>query len=192
MHTATRNTLRKASWIAAILVLLASATAFAQNKRETFQATAMGEGTYFGRIFNVTIIIESYSTAEDQQALLEAFNKSGNEGMVNALDKMPSHGRLAITGTLGYDVNYIREFPMANGGRKIRMVTDRPITFGEAWTDSRSMEYNLSAIELIISPDKNQSGGTLLPACQFSFSKEKELTIEAYANPWKLTNVIVW
>ena len=192
MRTANRNPRRMAAGTAAILLLLASITAFAQNKRETFGATAMGEGTYFGKTFNVTIIIEQYSTAEDQQVLLEAFQQSGNQGVVNALSKMGSKGHIAITGTLGYDISYVREFPMANGGRKIRLVTDRPITFGEAWTDSRSTDYNLSALELVISPDKNQSGGTLLPACQFSISKEKELTIEAYANPWKLADVIVW
>lgn len=188
MRRVNRNILRIAGLVA--LVLLAS-IASAQTKRETYQATAIGEGTYFGRTFNVTIIIEQYSTAEDQQILVEAFNKAGNQGLVNALSKMGSKGHIAITGTLGYDINYVREFQTPTG-RKIRMVTDRPITFDEAWSDSRSMDYSLSAMELDISSSKNQSGGTLLPACQFSVSKEKELTIEAYANPWKLADVIVW
>lgn len=192
MHTAKRNTLRMAAGTAAILLLLAGISAFAQDKHETFQATAMGEGSYFGKTFNVTIIVESYSTAEDQQALLEAFHQGGNQGVVNALSKMGSKGHIAITGTLGYDISYVREFPLGDGGRRIRLVTDRPITFGEAWTDSRSADYNLSALELVLPADKSQSSGTLLPACQFSISKEKELTIEAYANPWKLVDVVVW
>ena len=189
MQTVNRNIIRV---VALAALLLLASVASAQNKRETFGATAMGEGTYFGKTFNVTIIIEEYSTAEDQQVLLEAFNLGGNRGVVNALSKMGSKGRIAITGTLGYDINYVREFPMPNGGRKIRMVTDRPIRFGEAWTNSRSMDYNLSALELNISNDKNQSGGTLLPACEFSVDKEKELQVEVYANPWKLVDVIVW
>ena len=188
MQAINRNVI-KVVGLAALLLL--ASVALAQNKRETFGATAVGEGTYFGKTFNVTIIIESYSTAEDQQALLEAFNLGGNRGVVNALSKMTAKGRIAITGTLGYDVNYVRVFQTPTG-RKIRMVTDRPIRFGEAWTDSRSQDYNLSALELDISSDKNQSGGTLLPACEFSVSKEKELTIEVYANPWKLTDIIVW
>jgi len=104
---------------------------------------------------------------------------------------MKAKGRIAITGTLGYDVNYIRVFQMPDGSRKIRLVTDRPITFGEAWSDSRSMEYNLSAIEIILSPAKGKSSGTLLPACQFKIDKEKELEIENYQNPWKLANIMV-
>lgn len=192
MHTANRDALRRASWIAAILLLLAGVSAFAQNKRQTFQATAMGEGTQFGTTFDVTIIIESYSTPEDQEMVTEAFSRGGNRGLVNVLSKMPSKGRIAVTGTLGYDIKYVREFPMPNGGRKIRIVSDRPVGFGELWTDSRSTDYNLSAVELNISPDKNQSGGTLFPACKFSMSNERELSIEAYTFPWKLVNIIVW
>jgi hypothetical protein len=36
-------------------------------------------------------------------------------------------------------------------------VTNRPITFGEAWGDSRSMDYSISAVELVIFPDKRKT-----------------------------------
>jgi len=65
--------------------------------------------------------------------LLEAFHAQGNEGLVNAVSKMTSKGRIAITDTLGYDVNYVRRFNQTDGSTVLRMVTDRPITFGEAW-----------------------------------------------------------
>ena len=96
---------------------------------------------------------------------------------------------LAITGTLGYEVNYIRSFPTPTG-RKIRIVTNRAIRFGEAWADSRSMDYSLSALELDITKEKGKSTGILLPACQFKLDKENHLEIENYQNPWKLTNIL--
>jgi hypothetical protein len=103
---------------------------------------------------------------------------------------MAAKGRIAITGTLGFDINYARMFQTPTG-RKIRVVTDRPITFGEAWTDSRSEDYNLSALELDV--DGNGKGkGTLLPACQFKINKENELEIEALRNPWRLIDVFEW
>ncbi len=97
---------------------------------------------------------------------------------------------MAITGTLGYDVNYIRSFKQPDGTIILRMVTDRPITFGENWHDSRSSDYNLSALEIVIPPSKKNSSGTLLPACQFKIDKQNQLEIEAYQNPWKLTNIM--
>lgn len=186
MSTAKKNILRTATLVVLVL-LAASVSALAQ--RETYQATAMGTSTQLGKMVNVNIIIESYSTAEDQKALIDAFNERGNEGLVNTLEKMPSKGRIAITGTLGYDIAYVRAFPTPTG-KKIRIVTDRPLRFGELWSDSRSTDYSLSVIELDISDVKGQSGGVLLPACKFFISKEGELTVETYQNPWKLNNVL--
>ncbi|MEO8572473.1 MAG: hypothetical protein ABI481_00770 [Pyrinomonadaceae bacterium] len=102
---------------------------------------------------------------------------------------MQSKGRISLTGTLGYDVNYIREFKLPDGGRKIRIITDRPIAFGEVWASSRSMDYNLSAAEFIIPANKDKGTGTLLPACYFKIDKENELQIELRVNAWKLLNV---
>lgn len=189
MRRINKNILAIAGAVFTSVVLLSS-TVTAQDapKREFFQATAMGQGTQLGRVHSINLTIEEYSTAEDQQALLEAFNTKGMEGLSNALGKMKSKGRLSITGTLGYEVTYIRSFPTATG-RKIRIATNRAIRFGEAWGDSRSRDYDLSALELEIHDDKDKNTGILLPACKFKLDKEKHLTIEAYQNPWKLQNV---
>jgi hypothetical protein len=153
------------------------------------QAQAMGQAQQLGRNFSVNIIIEEFSTNDDQKALLEAFNQKQNEGLVNALHKMKSKGRISITGTLGYDVNYIKKFDLPDGGTKIRLVTDRPITFGEAWSDSRSMDYSLSGAEIILSADKKKNSGMLAPACKFKINKENHLELELLQNEWKMVNI---
>ena len=174
--------------VISLVLLPSTARTTEERKRETFQATAMGQSTQLGRIHSVNIIIEEYSTPEDQQILLEAFNSKGMKGLSNALGKMKPKGRLAMTGTLGYDVTYIRSFPTATG-RKIRLATNRAIRFGEAWADSRSLDYNLSAVELDINNENGKSTGILLPACKFKIDKEKHLEIVNYQNPWKLQNI---
>jgi len=174
------------------LVLLPVGKSSAQKLPKTIliQGTAMGQSTQMGRVFSVNLYIEELSTAEDQKALLAAFKAKGNEGLVNALSKMKSKGRMAITGTLGYDVSYIRRFQQPDGSTVIRMVTDRPIRFGEAWHDTRSSEYDLSGVEIVLSPDRKKNSGTLLPSCQFKIDKQNNLQIEAFQNPWKLTNIM--
>lgn len=173
------------------LVMLASvgsSKAVEKPKAESIEANARGQGTMVGKIVNIYITINEYSTPEDQQILLQAFESAGMEGLTNALSKMTSKGRIRATGTLGYDINYIRNIP-SDGGRKIRMVTDRPIAFGEAWADRRSMDYSLAAIELDLSDTKGKSTGILLPACKFKIDKDKHLAIETYNNPWKLDGI---
>ena len=157
---------------------------------ERIEAIAQGQGTQLRPRQNITIIIYEFSTDEDQKALKEAFDAAGQKGLFNAVSKMKSHGRIAISGTLGYDINYIKEFQIPEG-RKIRMVTDRLIRFGEAWEDTRSSDYDLSAFEIILGPDKDSSSGTLLPRIKLHLDKAtNEVKIKAYENPFKLVNII--
>lgn len=180
--------------IACLVALVGSHVAAQEDKpiREAYQAQAMGQGTQLGKNFNVTINIERYSTQEERQILVDAFKQAGSKGLLNALAKMRSKGRIAITGTLGYDISFVRKIPI-DGGFKIRVLTNRPIRFGEAWVSGRSMDYNLSALELNISDEKNKSTGILLPACQLKIDKKTgEVVAENYQNPWKLQNIIDW
>jgi hypothetical protein len=166
--------------------------ALAQKSKGVFiQATALGTSTQSGRIISIDLRISDYSTAEDRAALVEAFGEKGSEGLANALEKMNAKGRLAVTGTLGFDVNFIRQFTLPDGSVRYRFVTDRPILFGEVWSSSRSMDYSLSMGEIVISKDKKKSSGTLYPAARFTLDKEKDLVMETFQNPWKLVNIVL-
>lgn len=158
--------------------------------REVYQAQAMGQSTQLGQTFNVTIHIEEYSTPEERQDLVDAFTKAGSEGLYNALDKMPAKGRIAMTGTLGYDIKFVRKLPTEEG-YKLRVVTSRPINFGEAWYNGRSVDYNLSVLELDLNKETGEGTGILIPATKFAIDKKtEEVTMEAFQNPWKLVNVM--
>jgi hypothetical protein len=158
-------------------------------KQIYIQGQAFGESTQMGRTFGITLIIEEYSTEAEKSSLLEAFQQKGNEGLVNALNKMHTKGRISITGTLGYDVTYIRSWPQPDGTTKLRLVTNRPVTFGEAWSDSRSMDYSLSGVDIILSPDKKKNSGTLFPACKLKMNKENQLELDLLQNAWRLVDI---
>ena len=177
--------------IAGLMVLLSS-TAAAQKlpKSIYIQGQAMGQSTQMGQTFNLTVIIEEYSSADDQKALLTAFNEKKNEGLVNALSKMKSKGRMSVTGTLGYDVAYAKIFPQPDGSTVLRMVTDRPLLFGEVWASTRSRDYELAGVEIVMSKDKTKKSGTLFPAARLKLNKKGELELELYQNPWKLVNIM--
>src|SRR5467141_3550462 len=163
-----------------------------RSKPETIDATAMGTSTQMGAVVGITVIIYSYSTPEDRQTLVQAFTKGQNQGLVNALTKMRAVGRISITGTLGYDLSYIRLIPTPTG-RKIRFVTNRQLTFGEVWADSQSTAFKLTAGELDLNEsDKSKSTGVLYPAAQLVIDKEGQLQIDLNQNPWKLVDLIDW
>jgi hypothetical protein len=175
------------------LLMVVSLHVAAQDDKprpEVYQAQAMGQSTQLGKTFNVTINIEQYSSADERQALVDAFTAKGSQGLYNALEKMHAKGRMAITGTLGYDVSFARKIQTADGFQ-IRVLTNRPIRFGEAWYNGRSMDYNLSFIQLNINDDPGKSTGVLMPAVQFSIDKKTgEVVANNYQNPWKLQNIM--
>jgi hypothetical protein len=186
-------------WILALLMVSGSvvSVAFAALpargvKNETIGATAMGTGSQMGQMISITVEIYDYSTPQDKQVLVEAFSKGQNQGLVNALTKMHAVGHISITGTLGYDLAFIRMIPTPTG-RKIRFVTNRLLTFGEVWADSQSTAFNLTGGEFDVNDtDKSKSTGVLYPACQLAIDKEGQLQIDLNQNAWKLVDVLDW
>ncbi len=163
-------------------------------KGKLIQATAMGTSTQLGRNFTVNIHVYDLSTPAEQKGLIESFAAKGNEGLVNALSKMESKGRLSMPATIGYDVAYIREIRNKDGSFVVRGVTDRPIAIGELWYNGRSRDYNLSAFEITFKRDKKgkwKGTGTLMPAAEFKIGKDNQLTIELLQNPWTLQNIAI-
>jgi len=196
-NNANKFSIRKFSYGGLLLTaLLLTAVTIAlsadDRKVETIDATAMGTSTQLGKVVSVKVTIYEYSEEEDRQILIEAFTKGQNEGLVNALTKMKSVGRIAITGTIGYDLSFIRLVPTPTG-RKIRFVTNRLLRFGEAYYNTQTTAFNLTAGDIDINDsDKDKSGGVLYPAAQLVINKEGQLEFQLNQNAWKLVNIIDW
>jgi hypothetical protein len=172
--------------------MLSSQSGLAREKYETIEAQAMGTGTQMGANIGVTLNIYEFSTPADKQILVTAYEKGQSNGLANALQKMKAVGHVEITGTLGYDCSYIKMIPTATG-RKIVFVTNRQIRMAEAYFDTQSQSFNLTAgIIEINDQDKSKSTGVIYPAAQLILDKEGQLQWDLTQNPWKLVDVIDW
>jgi len=183
--------LSRSTTVSLLLLLASVGTIVNAQERMTIQATATGTSTQMGKLVNVNIYIEQYSTVEDRSSLIEAFKKSGQDGMVKALEDMKSKGRIRFaSGGVGNDIKYIMELP-SEKGRRLRLVTDRTLAFAELYQGTRSSDYTVGAIELELTPD-GKGTGTVLPACKLTVNKKKQqVEIETYQNPWKLSNFMI-
>ena len=177
--------------IVCLLSTLGGVGAIIKAQPMTIQATAMGTSTQLGKMYDINIYIEQLSTTEDRSSLINAFKKSGQEGMVKILEDMKPKGRIRFaSGGVGNDIKYIMELP-SEKGRRFRLVTDRTLAFAELYQGTRSRDYTVGAIELELTPD-GKGTGTVLPACKLMVNKKKQqVEIETYQNPWKLSNFMI-
>jgi hypothetical protein len=162
------------------------------RKPETIDAIARGTGTQMGKQVHVKVTISQFSTEADRQVLVDAFKKGQNQGLVKALEKMKGVGQISITGKVGYQLSYIALIPTPTG-RKIRFAANRLVRFGEAYYNTQSTAFNLTAGEIDLNDsDKGKSAGVLYPAAQLIINKDGQLQFELRRNPWNLINIIDW
>jgi hypothetical protein len=161
-------------------------------KPETITAVTTGTGTQSGQMTSVMVLIYEYSTDEDKQILVDAFNKAQNRGLTNALSKMKAVGRISITGTLGMDISYIRQMTTPTG-RQIRFVTNRTIVRGEAYVDDSNAPQSFSLTGGVIDlndDDRKKSKGVVYPAAKLAIDKEGQLQIQLNQNASNLADII--
>jgi hypothetical protein len=176
----------------AVLLLVGSGTVFSREKYETIDASAFSTGSQMGAVIGITLNIYEFSTPADRNTLIQAYAKGQNQGLYNALWKLKAVGHVEITGTLGNDCSYI-EMTHTPTGRRIVFVTSRQIRFAEAWTDSQSQSFDLTAGILELNDqDKSKSTGTLFPAAQLVLNNEGKLQWDLNQNPWRLNDIIDW
>jgi hypothetical protein len=174
------------------VVLLAGTPGLSKDKYEKISGRMYGTSTQLGRNASLDFTIYRASTPEEREVLVQAFKKGQSQGLADALSKMKSVGRIAITGTVGYDVNFIRIIPTETG-RKIRFVTNRRIAFGEVRQSTRSKDYDLTAGEIDLNDrEPKKSTGTLLPATQIIVNKEGDIQFDLYQNPWRIDGITDW
>jgi hypothetical protein len=160
---------------------------------ETLTATVVGtSGAASGKSFGISININSYSTEGDASLLLEAVQLGKKNSLLTTLQSMSSKGRIAVTGQVGDDANYIRQISTAKG-RTIRILIDRKMSFLELTRGTRSKEYQFSALELFLD-EKGNGDGLLYPAAKFKINKDtNQLELEDYGQaPLRITNILGW
>lgn len=176
--------------LGAVMALVA-ATAWAQSsppQKEAF--TAFGANLDRGRAGVVQIQIEKWSPDGDREALLQAFSDKGQDEMLKQLLKRPRLGFIRLPNTLGHDIHYAVQQPLPDNGRRIVIVTDRPIGMAEARNSTRSMDYPFTMIELRF-PASGVGVGKMSTGTQIVKSKDgTHLELEMWGNtPTSFTEV---
>lgn len=193
--TPTRGQAQPALALLLVLLLGALALSFAGDKdvpKETFRARVVNIG---GNLPSGTgllwMTVESWSTDQEREALLRGLQARGNEGLTDAMHKMDK-GYVRFQDNLRWKVNHAVSIDTPDG-RKIRLVTERPITFVETGASLRSQDYTVGVIEFTLPTSGKPGEGVLIPAAKVSINEAaKSIEIETPPGntaPMQLTSV---
>lgn len=190
----------KARLLPACLVACVLATTIALPNRvagqtsgtpERFTAFAVNMGN-FGptRSGTVEIVVTRWSTDDEREMLLGALLDKGPDALLEELRETRRVGYIRTPNSIGYDLHFAHDLPGEDGGRRVILVTDRPISFWEAANQPRSIEYPFTLIELRMNRD-GEGEGKMSIATRITGNRELGLIeLEDYAlQPVRLMNV---
>lgn len=168
----------------AIAVALLLATSFAglpsaqtSTVGQSFSALAVQPGAAPGlTTIPIGINITRWSTAEEQQLLMTTLVEQP-ANLLNVLRKMPAVGRLTTPGSVGFELRFAQRTNPA-GVEQILLLTDRPVGFSEAASQSRTLDYPITAIQLRVPPAIKGDGQVLVAARLSASPGTRQLRIE--------------
>jgi hypothetical protein len=193
-------------WRRGIAVAVASAAvlagAFGTDAQETvqkaapevFTAYAVNTGPAGGpkeaaQPVIIHVIIDRWSTEQERQALVRAFEEKGPNGLLSALQKTARLGTLRASTSLGWDLHYAVQVPEGDG-RRIIVGTERRVNYWQASRDTQATDYPFTLVELRL--DKDGKGeGRMSIATKITRSKDgKRIELEHYSvEPVRLQDV---
>lgn len=176
--------------VALILAVVAVPAADGKKKDKvaSYRATAVQQDVGGAALFVIEIF--EWSTPEQRQALIQAYDDGGQEGIYKYLNQQEDKGFVRPPNTRGYQMRYAYEFEN-DGKRQVVLATDRPILFGEARARSRSEDNSVSMVYLELDSETDQGTGQMVLGAELHINKETgKLTIERVAqHPIRFTRV---
>ena len=181
--------------VAAGALLLWSGAAVGQTLdlplRMTAFAVNMGSiGT--GGARTVSIQVDRWSTEDERELLMTAFVEKGPDALLSQLQKLKRIGFMRLPNSLGYDVQFARLVEGEDGSSRIILATDRRISFQEARSQPRTMDYPFTLLEIRLNKE-GVGQGKMSVATKITLNKKtKTVELENYSSePVRLTEVKV-
>ncbi len=129
----------------------------------------------------VDFAITRWSANAERDRLIAAFHEKGQNGLLDALQKLPVIGYFNTPGSLRYDLHFARERPEPDGGQMIFLMTDRYIRTWEAFNQTRTLDYPFTLIQLKVDKDGNGVGKASI-ATKITQDRDGTIVLENFSS----------
>jgi hypothetical protein len=181
--------------VAAALVIAGAAIA---QEKATFTGTIVQTQNMRlpgGTTFQIKIVVDQWTSVEERERLLGVFKQGGSEALMTELRKQKA-GYIVPPPVSRWpsweiDVASLIETP---DGKIVRVFTERPIIFGEAYYNTRSKDYEFGIVELKLDKEGKGEGATI-PAVKLSLDEQGNIVVESLPSntgPQRIMAVKEW
>lgn len=130
----------------------------------------------------VDIVVERWSSDAERERLISTLLDKGPKAFLEALQEARRVGFIRTPTSLGYEMRLAWQEPGEDGGRRIFLMTDRPIGFAEAVNQPRTINYPITVIELQMKNDGEGEGKMFVATRVTGDKRRKTINIEDYAS----------
>jgi hypothetical protein len=143
-----------------LFVLAPRATTQSNQPAERFTAFAVSLGgiARSSGAGVVEIVVDRWSSDAERQRLVETLQAKGPGEMLETMRDAPEVGHIRTPDSLGYPLRYAHQTPDEEGGRRVVIATDRPISFWEQVNRPRTIDYPFTVIQMQIGKDGTGDG----------------------------------
>lgn len=165
-------------WLVSLLAVASAAfVSSAQQAVARYSALAVDLTASGGQAATpVTIVITRWATDEERDRLVSTLKEGSTSTTLSQLRDLPRAGSIGSTGSVGIDIRFARRTPTPDGGQRVILVTERPLSFWERRDAGRSTEYPFTLIELRLGPNGKGEGKVSL-ATKIIVDQEADLVV---------------
>jgi hypothetical protein len=152
------NTRTAVALVVAAAITSSWAVAQTNAPKEEFSAVAIVNNNISSGIERVMIQITRWSSEEEGKRLVATLREKGPGSLLDELQDLKPVGTIRTPDSLGYDLRYAHQEKMPDGGRRVVIATDRPISFWEARNQPRTIDYPFTVIQMEFGPEGKGKG----------------------------------
>ena len=165
--------------IAAVAVVaLPHAALKAQTLTVPMRFSAVAQDLDRGTSTQIRIIVDRWSPDAVRDNLLNVLMTKGDTKLLDALQSAPKVGSIGTTTSLSWDLHFARQTSGEDGGARIVLATDRPISFSEQWNGARTLDYPFTVVELHVNNDGEGEGTLSFATKVIPDAKNKTVVLE--------------